>query len=74
MNPPRTGLSKDVREALVHLEPHEILYISCMPSTLKRDIKDLKNYIYNEMIAFDLFPQTTHLETLVKMTKKNFNR
>ncbi|WP_420421881.1 hypothetical protein [Simkania sp.] len=71
VNPPKTGLSKTVRDALLHLQPAEILYISCMPATLKRDLDDLIGYKREKLLGFDLFPQTTHLETLVKMVRKN---
>lgn len=73
VNPPKTGLSKPVRDALLELQPAEIFYISCMPATLKRDLTDLIGYERSEILGFDLFPQTTHLETLVKMVRKNLN-
>ncbi|CCB90064.1 uncharacterized RNA methyltransferase pc0248 [Simkania negevensis Z] len=72
VNPPKTGLSKSVRDGLLRLQPTEILYISCMPTTLKRDLNDLIGYKREKILGFDLFPQTTHLETLVKITRNNF--
>lgn len=62
VNPPRTGLSKEV---LPHLKAPEILYLSCMPSTLGRDLERLSSHYTLEGVqAFDMFPQTTHVETL----------
>ena len=67
VNPPRTGLSKEVR---LLLNAPQLLYISCMPPTLKRDLEDLKNiYTLKEAKAFDMFPQTTHVEILTNLTK-----
>jgi len=71
VNPPRTGLSQEVLEAFNTLKPQEIVYVSCMPSTLKRDLIRLKDYEKHQLEGFDLFPQTTHLETMVKMVRKN---
>lgn len=62
-NPPRTGLH------FYASFPDDILYISCMPSTLARDIARLKGYTIASVQAFDLFPQTTHVETLVHLRK-----
>lgn len=66
INPPRIGVSKTLISKLLSLKVKNIFYISCMPSTLARDIKELKNdydVIYCQ--PFDMFPQTTHVETLV---------
>jgi 23S rRNA (uracil1939-C5)-methyltransferase len=66
VNPPRTGLSPEVLSALQrHPVPH-LHYISCMPSTLARDLKALP-YQLHTIEAFDLFPQTTHVETLTNL-------
>ncbi|NGX51092.1 MAG: 23S rRNA (uracil(1939)-C(5))-methyltransferase RlmD [Chlamydiae bacterium] len=65
INPPRTGLSKEVRSTI---DAPELLYISCMPSTLKRDLEELKKrYHVTKALAFDMFPQTTHVETLIQL-------
>ncbi|MBS0622771.1 MAG: class I SAM-dependent RNA methyltransferase [Verrucomicrobia bacterium] len=62
-NPPRTGLH------FYGPFPDDILYISCMPPTLARDISRLKGYKIQSVQAFDLFPQTTHVETLIHLRK-----
>lgn len=68
VNPPRTGLSKEIPPLL---QSEEILYLSCMPSTLARDIERLNSlYSLEHVEAFDMFPQTTHVETLAQLTKK----
>ncbi|WP_316355967.1 class I SAM-dependent RNA methyltransferase [Candidatus Neptunichlamydia sp. REUL1] len=68
VNPPRTGLSKEVRSLL---DSPKILYISCMPSTLARDLEELSSrYIVKRVEGFDLFPQTTHVETVVMLEQK----
>lgn len=67
MNPPRTGLSDGVVQALLKLKPKEMIYISCMPSTLARDLAKLCQSAYQvkECAVYDMFPQTAHVETLV---------
>ncbi|MCB1110592.1 MAG: class I SAM-dependent RNA methyltransferase [Chlamydiia bacterium] len=63
VNPPRTGLSKEV---LPLLNSSRLLYVSCMPSTLARDLQRLASrYRIKRVEGFDLFPQTTHVESLV---------
>ncbi len=71
INPPRTGLLPSVIADLLNLKPKELIYTSCMPSTLARDLKDLTPfYTIQEVKAFDMFPQTTHVETIVKLKRK----
>jgi tRNA/tmRNA/rRNA uracil-C5-methylase (TrmA/RlmC/RlmD family) len=68
VNPPREGLSKAVYP---HLKASKLIYISCNPSTLARDIKALsRTYEVEKVEGFDLFPQTTHLETIVLLKRK----
>ncbi len=68
VNPPKAGLSKEI---LPFLKSEEILYLSCMPSTLARDIDRLgSRYSLDKVQAFDMFPQTTHVETLAKLRQK----
>lgn len=65
VNPPRDGLSREVLDLLLLMKPERILYTSCLPSTLARDASRLEGYSIASLKAFDLFPQTTHLETLM---------
>lgn len=72
LNPPRTGLSDVVRELLLKILPKTILYVSCMPSTLARDLKEFceKGYAIEHVSCYDMFCQTTHLESLVVLKRK----
>lgn len=67
LDPPRAGLHPKALDALVKLAPQNIIYVSCDPSTLARDLKRLTQHDYEvETIqAFDMFPQTYHVETIV---------
>jgi 23S rRNA (uracil1939-C5)-methyltransferase len=69
VNPPRTGLEKNVIQSLLRAEPKEIVYVSCMPSTLARDLALLCNekYKIQECTVYDMFPQTAHTETLIHL-------
>jgi len=66
LDPPRSGLSKPAREALLHLAPERIVYVSCDPATLARDGKALSQdgYLLERLTPIDLFPQTFHIETV----------
>lgn len=71
VNPPKTGLHQAAIEAILACEPKEILYVSCMPSTLARDLKKISfKYELVDCFAFDMFPQTAHVETLVHLKLK----
>ncbi len=69
VNPPRTGMHPKVTEALAKHKPKHIFYTSCMPSTLARDLKILcdAGYRIQKCQPYDLFPQTTHVETVVHL-------
>lgn len=83
LDPPRAGLGAQAAKDLAELGATEIVYLSCDPSTLARDLAVLTNsarkpkemdapsnrYVIAEMHLFDLFPQTFHIETLVKLRK-----
>ncbi len=70
MNPPRTGLHEDVVRALV-ADPGvtRLVYVSCDPATLARDVKRLEGYRVASVQVFDLFPQTAHVETLAVLER-----
>lgn len=64
-NPPRRGLSKNIIDSLISLKPPTIIYSSCDPQTLSRDLKILNNkYKISAIYPFDMFPLTKHIETL----------
>lgn len=65
VDPPRSGIDKDSVGIVNELLPKKIIYISCNPVTLVRDLNILKeNYDVIEMTPYDLFPMTHHVETL----------
>lgn len=71
VNPPREGLAPQVTKLLAEQPAQQLLYISCMPSTLARDLQLLcKNeYQLSSVKAFDMFPQTVHVETLAACSR-----
>lgn len=69
LNPPRAGLAPVVIEALQaprapHPAPRTLIYVSCNPATLARDLKRLDRYTLTSVRGFDMFPQTAHVETV----------
>ena len=65
LNPPRPGLHADVSPILLQARPDRIIYVSCDPATLARDTAALaEGYTLTGIRAFDLFPQTAHVETV----------
>jgi len=71
MDPPRTGLSKEALAGLLRLRPHRLVYLSCDPPTLARDLRAMREagYRVTRLQGFDMFPQTMHIETLVELTQ-----
>lgn len=69
LNPPRTGLHETVPRLLAAAPPARILYVSCDPATLARDLGRLGGYRVAGLRAFDLFPQTAHVETLAVLER-----
>jgi 23S rRNA (uracil1939-C5)-methyltransferase len=70
-DPPRKGMDKTVLDALVTMAPERIVYVSCDPGTLARDLKYLasQGYTPTHATAVDMFPRTHHVETVVLLTK-----
>lgn len=68
-NPPRTGMDARVTAALERLGPERIVYISCDPATLARDLGRLPGFRLAQLHAFDLFPQTAHVETVAGLER-----
>jgi len=66
LDPPRAGLHPKARESLEKLNSRQIIYVSCDPSTLGRDLKHLceAGYQLTDVHLFDMFPQTYHMETV----------
>jgi 23S rRNA (uracil1939-C5)-methyltransferase len=71
LDPPRAGLHPKALDALVKLAPKNIVYVSCDPSTLARDLKRLaqQGYEVETIHAFDMFPQTFHVETMTVLRR-----
>jgi 23S rRNA (uracil1939-C5)-methyltransferase len=72
IDPPRAGLGKEICEHLARVAPAEIVYVSCDPVTLARDLQSLlqSGYSVEKMDLVDLFPQTFHMES-VTFLKRN---
>lgn len=70
LDPPRVGVMKDVLEGIVNKKIRKIVYVSCEPSTLARDLKYLsdRGYTLVEVQPVDMFPQTYHIENVALMT------
>jgi 23S rRNA (uracil1939-C5)-methyltransferase len=67
-NPPRAGMDQGVVAAIAAARPETVVYVSCDPATLGRDLGRLKaGYRVASVTAFDLFPQTAHVETVVRL-------
>ena len=71
VDPPRKGLNADTIEALHRFAPRRIVYVSCDPATLARDVALLKErgYVLKNALAADLFPRCSHVESIVCLIK-----
>jgi len=68
VDPPATGLSANTRELIVDLAPATLVYVSCNPSTLARDLKELTAIFAVESVTpLDMFPQTAGIEVVVHL-------
>ena len=72
VDPPRKGLNADTIEALHRMAPRRIVYVSCDPATLARDVALLKErgYALKNAMAADLFPRCAHVESVVTLSRK----
>ena len=72
VDPPRKGVSADVIEAIGTMAPQRVVYVSCDPATLARDLKLLTatGYTLQTAEAFDLFPRCAHVETIVLLSRE----
>jgi 23S rRNA (uracil1939-C5)-methyltransferase len=70
LDPPRTGVESRVISGIIKMKPRRISYVSCDPATLARDLKKLiaGGYSIQSIHAFDMFPQTHHVETVVQLS------
>lgn len=68
IDPPRAGMHKDVLAQVLALSPKKIIYISCNPATLARDIVQMvRDYELREIQPFDMFPHTYHIEAVANL-------
>jgi len=72
MDPPRSGSTVEFIEAVKKLGPKKVVYVSCNPETLERDLKEFmkRGYEGKGVWGFDLFPMTSHCETCVELCRK----
>lgn len=71
VDPPRAGLSTKTKDILLKICSNNIIYVSCNPMTLVRDIKDLNcKYYVKDITLFDMFPNTYHCESIVLLKLK----
>lgn len=71
VDPPRKGMDEAAIEAVASMQPERLVYVSCNPATLARDILRFNAYGYTlrEATAVDMFPRTSHVETVVLLSK-----
>ena len=71
VDPPRKGLHTDVLKVFCDAKPAKIIYVSCNPTTLARDLKVLVEHGYevNKVQPVDMFPDSYHVETVVLMSR-----
>jgi 23S rRNA (uracil1939-C5)-methyltransferase len=71
VNPPRAGLHEDVPVVINATPPARVIYVSCDPATLARDLRALGEvYDLVGLHCFDLFPQTSHVETVALLSRR----
>ena len=73
VDPPRAGCTETVLRSFANMKPQRIVYVSCNPATLARDLAILKDlgYITQEVQPVDLFPQTSHVENVALLMRKS---
>ena len=76
VDPPRKGLAEDVVVSIAQMAPRRVVYVSCDPATLARDVGRFVplGYVPVEAEAVDLFPRTAHIETCVKLLRDGLKR
>ena len=68
VDPPAMGLSENVRKAVIDAEPQTLIYVSCSPPTLARDLRELhEKFAIESVIPLDMFPQTAEIEVMVHL-------
>ncbi len=72
LDPPRAGCKSQLIQAIINKSPRSIIYVSCNPATLARDLALLAkaNYVVTKVQPIDMFPQTSHVETVVRLDRE----
>ena len=71
IDPPRAGMHKDVLAETMGINPRRIVYVSCNPATLARDLEIMSEaYELNEIQPVDMFPHTYHIESVAKLSRR----
>jgi 23S rRNA (uracil1939-C5)-methyltransferase len=72
VDPPRKGCDKELLDTIIDMQPDRVVYVSCDPATLARDLKILGEggYEVKEAQPVDMFPETVHVETIVRIQRK----
>ena len=70
-DPPRAGMHESVTNVILKADPQRIIYVSCNSATQARDLQILdEKYKIVEVVAVDMFPQTAHVESVVKLERR----
>ena len=71
LNPPRAGIHPSLPGKIAHLSPERIVYVSCNPATLARDLAALagEGYAFRKVVPVDMFPHTAHVESVALMER-----
>jgi 23S rRNA (uracil1939-C5)-methyltransferase len=68
VDPPATGLSPEMRRAILDLQPQTMIYVCCNPPTLARDLAELQSrFAITSITPFDMFPQTAEIEVVAEL-------
>lgn len=70
LDPPRSGMHPKMMSHIREMSPERIIYMSCNPATCRDDINLLQDYKIDSFEAYDMFPQTPHLETLTVLSRR----
>ena len=74
VDPPRSGMDAKMIETILKVKPKKIIYISCSPSTLGKNLNDLKHQYHPvTILPFDLFPHTPHVESITVLERDNYD-
>lgn len=77
VDPPRKGLTQSLIESATKMQPQKIVYVSCNPATLVRDLQSFMELGYDvtqPILPVDQFPQTAHVETVTVLERKKENK